>query len=195
MLGGVLAELASARLIARMGEARVLAVGLVLLGAPALMLLAADQFAVVVAVCLVRGLGFGLAMVAGGALVVSAVPVERRGEGLGVFGVVACVPGIVALPASVWLVDQVGYPPVFVLAAVTAIGPLAVRPGASQQPARAGVGRAVRQPARRPAGSRSAAPGPRVRGHHDRRRHRRRVPAAGRHLRREPAPQPCSCKH
>ncbi len=135
MFGGVLAELAAARLIARMGEARVLVIGLVLLGAPALLLMAADPLAVVMAVCLVRGLGFGLTMVASGAMVVSLVPAERRGEGLGIFGLVVCVPGIVALPAGVWLVDHVGYPLVFVLAAVTAIGPLAVRPGGSQQSA------------------------------------------------------------
>src|SRR6266496_212541 len=103
MFGGVLPELATPRLMARLGVRRVLAIGLVLLGAPSLLLIASDQLAVIVAVCAVRGLGFGLAVVASGSLVVSLVPAELRGEGLGVFGVVASAPSIIALPAGVWL--------------------------------------------------------------------------------------------
>lgn len=129
MLGGVVAELGAPRLMARLGRRRVLAGGLVLLGAPALLLLVCDQIAVVMAVCLLRGLGFGLTVVAVGTLVVSLVPAERRGEGLAVFGVVACVPGIIALPAGVWLAGHAGYPVVLGLAAVTAMSGLAARPG------------------------------------------------------------------
>ena len=129
MFGGVLAELATPRLMARLGVRRVLAIGLVLLGAPSLLLIASDQLAVIVAVCAVRGLGFGLTVVASGSLVVSLVPAERRGEGLGIFGVVASAPGIVALPAGVWLADHVGYPLVFALAAAAALGGLAAQIG------------------------------------------------------------------
>jgi MFS family permease len=129
MFGGVLAELATPRLMARLGVRRVLAIGLVLLGAPSLLLIPSDQLAVIVAVCAVRGLGFGLTVVASGSLVVSLVPAERRGEGLGIFGVVASAPGIVALPAGVWLAGHVGYPLVFALAAVAALGGLAAQIG------------------------------------------------------------------
>jgi len=129
MFGGVLAELATPRLMARLGVRRVLAIGLVLLGAPSLLLIASDRLAVIVAVCAVRGLGFGLTVVASGSLVVSLVPAERRGEGLGVFGVVASAPSIVALPAGVWLAGHVGYPLVFALAAVAALGGLAAQIG------------------------------------------------------------------
>jgi MFS family permease len=132
MFGGVLAELATPRLMARLGVRRVLAVGLVLLGTPSLLLIASDQLAVIVAVCAVRGLGFGLTVVASGSLVVSLVPAERRGEGLGVFGVVASAPSIVALPAGVWLAGHVGYPLVFALAAVAALGGLAAQIGSRQ---------------------------------------------------------------
>jgi predicted MFS family arabinose efflux permease len=132
MFGGVLAELATPRLMARLGARRVLAIGLVLLGTPALLLIASEQLAVVVAVCAVRGLGFGLTVVASGSLVVSLVPPERRGEGLGVFGVVASAPGIVALPAGVWLADHAGYPLVFALAALVALGGLAAQIGSSR---------------------------------------------------------------
>ena len=129
MFGGVLAELATPRLMARLGVRRVLAIGLVLLGTPSLLLVVSDQLAVIVAVCAVRGVGFGLTVVASGSLVVSLVPAERRGEGLGVFGVVASAPGIVALPAGVWLADHAGYRLVFALAAVAALGGLAAQLG------------------------------------------------------------------
>ena len=68
------------------------------------------------AVCAVRGFGFGLTAVAGDTLIVSLLPADRRGEGLGLFGLVTSVPGILALPAGVWLAG-VGYSVVFAAAA------------------------------------------------------------------------------
>jgi predicted MFS family arabinose efflux permease len=135
MFGGVLAELASPRLMARFGVRRMLAVGLLLLGAPALVLMVADQLSVVMAVCFVRGLGFGLTVVATGSLAVALVPPERRGEGLGLCGLASCLPGIVALPAGVWLVDRTGYGVVFALAGLAALLGLAAQFGSSPAPA------------------------------------------------------------
>ena len=81
------------------------------------------------AVSLVRGLGFAVVVVVGGALVASLVPQERRGEGLGLFGIVVGVPGVAALPLGVWLVGEVGYPAVFVAGGLAALAGLAVVPG------------------------------------------------------------------
>ena len=89
----VAGELAIPRLLARFGHRAVLAAGLVLLGAPALALPASSTMAAILAVSLVRGLGFAICVVVGGAL----VPSERRGEGLGLFGIVVGVPGVAAL--------------------------------------------------------------------------------------------------
>src|SRR3981081_1927743 len=111
------------------GYRRVFAVGMVLLGAPALALSASATMAAILAVCVVRGLGFAIVVVAGSALVAALVPPERRGEGLGLYGVVVGVPAIVALPFGVWLAGYAGYPPVFVLGAVAALAGLAVVPG------------------------------------------------------------------
>jgi len=83
----------------------------------------------IVAICLVRGLGFGITVVVGGAMVASLVAPERRGEGLGLYGLVVGVPSIVALPLGVWLVGQVGYPAVFVAGASAALLSLAATPG------------------------------------------------------------------
>jgi predicted MFS family arabinose efflux permease len=136
MLSTVATELVTPRLVARFGCRLVLAAGLVLLGAPALALPRSTGMAAILLVCVVRGIGFAIAVVVGGALVASLVPPERRGEGLGVAGIVVGVPGMVALPLGVWLVGRVGFPPVFVAGALAALVVLlAVRGVPGRQPA------------------------------------------------------------
>jgi MFS family permease len=103
LLGTVAAEAVAAAAIQRFGYRTVLAAGAVLLGAPALAMLAREPQAVMVSVSLVRGLGFGLCGVVTGALTAKLLPPGRRGEGLGLLGVVSGVPVIVALPAGIWL--------------------------------------------------------------------------------------------
>lgn len=128
MLATVLAELASARLIGRYGDRLVFAAGAMLLGGPALALLAPHAVALIVAVSIARGIGFGLNTVVIGALVATAVPAERRGEGIGMVGVVDCIPAIVALPSGVWLAEHAGYAVVIVITAACGLAPLAVVP-------------------------------------------------------------------
>jgi predicted MFS family arabinose efflux permease len=135
MLATVLAELAIPRLVARFGYRTVFGTGLALLGLPALALAAAGSMTMVLIACLVRGAGFAVAVVLGGALVASIVPAERRGEGLGVYGIACGVPAVVALPAGLWLGDLAGYGLVFAIAGVSAlVGLAAVRELPGRQP-------------------------------------------------------------
>src|SRR6266496_3366253 len=60
MLATVAAELATPRLVARFGYRLVLRAGLLLLGAPALALTVSANLPAILAVCLVRGLGFAI---------------------------------------------------------------------------------------------------------------------------------------
>jgi len=135
LLGTVAAELAAPSLMRRYGYWAMLVAGALLLGVPALALLPGGSLAVIVAVSAVRGLGFGLCTVMTGALTAVLLPPDRRGEGLGLFGVVATAPGILALPGGVWLAGHTGMATVIVMAAATALVPLtvfrwlAVRPG------------------------------------------------------------------
>jgi MFS family permease len=143
LLGTVAAEAAAAVAIRRFGYRMVLAAGVVLLGTPALAMLAPEPPAVMVGVSLVRGLGFGLCGVATGALTAKLLPPERRGEGLGLLGIVSGVPAIVALPAGVWLAGHHLAAEAAVTAATVALLPLLVirrLPGGreARQPARAG---------------------------------------------------------
>ena len=128
LLGTVAAELAAPGLMKRHGYRTLLAVGAGLLGVPALALLSPSPLVTIVAVSVVRGLGFGLGTVVTGALVAMLLPPGRRGEGLGLSGVVACVPAVVALPSGVWLAGHYGYAVVVGITAATALVPLAACP-------------------------------------------------------------------
>ena len=121
MLTTVLAEVATPRLVAAVGARSSIVIGLLLLGLPALLLVSSSALWVILLVCLLRGLGFGITAVLGSALVAEIVPAERRGEGLGLYGILAGAPGIVALPLSVWLIERVDYAPLFVVAAILAL--------------------------------------------------------------------------
>jgi len=128
MLTTVLAEFASPRLLGRFGYRAVFAAGALLLGGPAPALLLPHSMATIIAVSIARGIGFGLATVVLGALVAASVPAERRGEGIGLAGVVACVPAIVALPSGVWLAQNTGYVVIIAITAISALAPLAAVP-------------------------------------------------------------------
>lgn len=150
MFGTVVAELAMARLVAAFGERVVLGVGLLLLGGFALPLPLTTSTVAILILCTIRGLGFGIVVVAGGAMVAALVPAERRGEGLGLFGIVAGVPGVLALPLGVWLAHHLGYTFVFItgglvtLVAVTAVLFLPNRPPKAEETL--GLGSGLRTP-------------------------------------------------
>src|SRR5580693_7237196 len=165
-LSSVAAYLVAPRLIARYGYRPVLAAGLAALGAPALVLAAPSgigaSLAVIMTVCAVRGVGLAVTCVAGYTLSVSLIPPQRRGEGLGLVGLVSGVPSVTCLPLGVWLAAHVGYRPVFVAGGVAALAGLASVPwlprsGRAAGPS-TGIVAALRMPAlNRPALTFSAA--------------------------------------
>ena len=151
LFGTVAAEAVASAAIRRFGYRMVLAAGAVLLGAPALAMLTREPQAVMVSVSLVRGFGFGLSGVATGALTATLLPPQRRGEGLGLLGLVSGVPAIAALPAGVWLAGHHLAAAAAATAAVAGLLPLAAirwLPGGRQ------ARRTTR--ARRPRGTRSS---------------------------------------
>ena len=121
MAASVAAELVTPKLAARVGYRRLLVAGLVLLGAPALALPAVTGVGALMAVCVARGFGFAITVVAIATVAATAIPEQRRGEGLGVLGLMATLPAILMLPLGVWLVDRLEYPAVFALGAGCAI--------------------------------------------------------------------------
>ncbi|MEV0346940.1 MFS transporter [Nonomuraea sp. NPDC050680] len=115
MLSTVLLELAVPWLLARYGYRAVLALGLVLLGLPALLLPLSAGLPLVLGVALLRGGGLGILVVAGTALAAELVPTERRGEGLGLYGVAVGVPSVIGLPLGLWAAGALGFTPVLVV--------------------------------------------------------------------------------
>lgn len=121
LLASVAGELATPRLISRVGYQWALGLGLVLLGAPTLVLTFGGGIAVIVAVSVVRGVGFAICCVAGGAVTAVLIPADRRGEGLALVGIVGGIAGLFALPGGVWMAAHWGYSPVFVATAAATL--------------------------------------------------------------------------
>jgi len=129
LLSTVACELVTPRLVSRVGYRWALTLGLILLGAPTIILTFCDNAWVIVAVSVVRGAGFAVAVVAGGAVTATLIPADRRGEGLALVGLVGGVPGLLALPAGVWAAARWGYEPVFVVTTVATLLALLSVPG------------------------------------------------------------------
>ncbi|MEU5796885.1 hypothetical protein E2C11_21955 [Streptomyces lavendulae] len=99
------------------------------MGVPSLVLTMFSGVALITVVCLLRGAGFALTVVAGGALTASFIPAERRGEELALVGIVSGLPSLLGLPLGVRLVSEVGYAPVGVAAGVCVLAPILSVPG------------------------------------------------------------------
>jgi sugar phosphate permease len=92
MLSTVFAQAQMPRILDRFGYRLVLAVGLLFLGLPAFFYTAAQTLVTILAVTLLRGVGFGVATVVFAALMVELAPPGRRGEALGLLGIAIALP-------------------------------------------------------------------------------------------------------
>ena len=133
MLSAVGVELLVPRMLARWGYRVVLGLGLMLLGAPSLVLLLTAALPVVLAVCVVRGAGLAILVVGAVALVAEVTPARRRGEALGVYGLAVGVPAVISLPLGVYLTNVVGFGVLFILAAVASLAGLVTLGGMPRQ--------------------------------------------------------------
>jgi len=118
MAATVLAQFASPRLIQRIGYSLSFALGSAVLGAPTPLYALTSALPALLAISILRGIGFGLLTVSGSALVAELLPRELLGRGSGVYGIAVGVPTLVGLPAGVWLSHRLGFWLVFLLAGV-----------------------------------------------------------------------------
>jgi MFS family permease len=118
MLSTVLAQLGMPRVLARFGYRAVLAAGLLLVGLPAFLYGPLGGVPAILAVTLVRGAGFGAAIVALAALVTELAPPGRRGEALGLYGVALTLPTVFCGALGLWIVERSGFALVFVVGAL-----------------------------------------------------------------------------
>ena len=129
MLSTVLTQIQMPRILRRFGYRRALAAGLLFLGVPALFYGYAGTLAPILAVTLLRGVGFGVVTVVFAALIVELAPPGRRGEALGLLGVAITLPTIFCNALGLWLVGSFGFEIVFLLGGATPLLGLAVIPG------------------------------------------------------------------
>src|SRR5690554_608758 len=122
MLFTVLTQLVVPTALRRLGWAPVLVAGMLLLGLPSAALGLSDGLAAVLVISAVRGLGFGVVTVTGSALVAELVEPRHRGAAIGAYGLAIAGPQVFLLSAGPWIVEQLGYGPVFALGALPALG-------------------------------------------------------------------------
>ena len=120
MLATVITQVFVPKLLREFGYRAVIAVSSLLLGIPALGFLVGMDTPVVIAVSLIRGIGFGALSVAEAAIIAELVPRRLLGRTTGIFGACVGAAQMTALPLGLWLAGQTGYSPVYVLA--TGIG-------------------------------------------------------------------------
>ncbi|MGH3516625.1 MAG: MFS transporter [Haloechinothrix sp.] len=131
MASTVVAQFLMPGLVRRFGYRFMSIVGAILLGLPAVFLLVSLTWQPVLAIALVRGLGFGIVTVCGSALIAELVPAGSLGRGSGLYGLAVGLPLLIGLPASTWVAQNVGFGPVFLAGAalpLLAIAPLLVLP-------------------------------------------------------------------
>jgi predicted MFS family arabinose efflux permease len=121
MLGTVLTELATPRLLSALGFRYAMALGILLLGVPVGGLMLSDATLIIIVASLLRGAGLAVLVVAGTSLAAELAPHGRRGEGLGFYGLAVSVPAILGLPAGIWLSKHLGYNAVFSIGIATAL--------------------------------------------------------------------------
>lgn len=110
------------RLIRRIGWGHALALGMVLMGVPALLHWSSDALLPILGLSAVRGVGFGILTVAASAAAVLVVAPERRGAAVGAYSLSLSVPNVVLMPSGAFVAAAWGFGPVFVLSALPLLG-------------------------------------------------------------------------
>ncbi len=128
MFSTVLTQIQMPRLLRWLGYGWMLAAGLLFLGVPALFYVSTESVEAILAVTLLRGVGFGIVTVVFVALIVKLVPAGRTGEALGLLGIAITVPNIFCNPLGLWLVGRFGYEVVFVAGGLAPLLGLAAIP-------------------------------------------------------------------
>ena len=122
MLFTVLAQLAVPAALRRLGWTPVLVTGMLLLGLPSAAFAFSNDLPAVLAVSALRGLGFGVLTVSGSALVAELVNPAYRGRAIGVYGLAIAAPQVLFVSTGPWIVEQLGYTPVFAVGILPVVG-------------------------------------------------------------------------
>lgn len=118
----VLFQPAVPALLRRLSATATVAIGLVVMGLPAPLLIWANAGAGLYSICVLRGVGFAVFTVAGAIMASEVAPPGRQGEAVGLYGLAAGIPNVIVIPLSVVLLHGLGFWPIAVIAGVPAFG-------------------------------------------------------------------------
>lgn len=118
VIGAVAARLLAGTAIARLGQRRVMLVGLVVFLLAAAAYLFVDGLGMLLAVRVLHGIAFGFAHTAVGATVQSLIPTSRRAEGTGYYGASATLATAIGPFAAVLLLDDYGATALFLASTI-----------------------------------------------------------------------------
>ncbi|MEU0488839.1 MFS transporter [Nocardiopsis sp. NPDC006139] len=113
MLTTVLTQLAMPRILDHGGYRWAFPVGSLIMGLPAPLFALSTDLAPLIAISAVRGVGFGMASVAGTALAARLVPPEQVGRATGYYGLAVGLPQVLILPGGVALALDLGFDTAF----------------------------------------------------------------------------------
>ncbi|MGQ4266493.1 MFS transporter [Nocardiopsis changdeensis] len=113
MLTTVLTQLAMPRILDHGGYRWAFPVGSLIMGLPAPLFALSTDLAPLIAISAVRGVGFGMASVAGTALAARLVPSEQVGRATGYYGLAVGLPQVLILPGGVALALDLGFDTAF----------------------------------------------------------------------------------
>jgi MFS family permease len=109
-------------LLRRLSTSATMAIGLVVLGLPAPLLIWASSGTALYSICVLRGLGFAVFTVAGAYMASEVAPPGRQGEAAGLYGLAAGIPNVMMIPLSVLLLHAVGFWPIAAIAGLPVVG-------------------------------------------------------------------------
>lgn len=118
----VLSQLGVPTLLRRIPTSTVIGIGLLLLGLPMLALLVNSSLPALLGVAVVRGIGFGLFVVASSMYTLEVAAPGEHGKTSGLFGLAAGLGSLLFIPLGVQFVQWPGLPGIVVVAAIPAVG-------------------------------------------------------------------------
>lgn len=109
IIGAVFSRMFAGKLLDLVGRRRMLLAALLAYSVVGLFYAPTDNLALLIAVRIMHGVGFGTAATVIAASVVGLIPVTRRGEGMGYFGLSATLATALGPLIAVVLVNELGY--------------------------------------------------------------------------------------
>lgn len=124
----IMAQFAMNGALRKFGWTRVLAVGLIALGAPATLQVLGTSAAFILISNALRGIGFGILTVGGATAIALLVPAERRGAAVGAYGFAIAFPQLLLMSSAPVLDQRFGSFAMTLIATLPLVGLLLVRP-------------------------------------------------------------------